>query len=136
VILAGNSLYGTTEAGGIKGAGTIYSVPLGGGGAPTNSFSFNQSNGFAPASSLALAGITFYGTTTFGGPSGGRGTVFSFGVMPTALQQLSTTAPTTFGSQVRNTETQRTFRPLHGSQHHLPCHTHRLPRGVGIQPLH
>jgi len=83
LLLAGNTLYGTTETGGNSGNGTIFSVNTGGTGctnlysfsALSGSFATNQ-DGASPQAALILAGSTLYGTAQYGGDSG-AGTVFA-----------------------------------------------------------
>jgi uncharacterized repeat protein (TIGR03803 family) len=85
--LSGNTLYGTTFAGGVNGYGTVFSVPLSGG-SPTVLATFNGSNGSYPEPGLTLSGNTLYGTTAGGGANGYCGTVFSLplsGGSPTVL---------------------------------------------------
>ena len=94
LILSGNTLYGTTVAGGANGDGTVFSVPVTGG-TPTVLASFNGSNGKNPYGDLILSGNTLYGTTSEGGAYGGNlvgGTVFSVpvtGGTPTVLASFN-----------------------------------------------
>lgn len=75
LVLAGNTLYGTTQNGGSAGRGTVFAVNRNGTGF-TNLHNFLAgTDGANPASSLVLAGGTLYGTTQSGG-SATRGTVF------------------------------------------------------------
>jgi uncharacterized repeat protein (TIGR03803 family) len=76
LILLGNDLYGTTEAGGPTGHGTIFTVQTNGVGCTNLHFFDYRSNGIAPLSSLVLWASTFYGITG-GGGTAGNGTVFS-----------------------------------------------------------
>jgi uncharacterized repeat protein (TIGR03803 family) len=68
--LSGNTLYGTTSAGGAYGShasgGTVFSVPVTGG-TQTVLASFNGSDGEAPYGGVILVGSTLYGTTAAGG---------------------------------------------------------------------
>jgi uncharacterized repeat protein (TIGR03803 family) len=89
--LSGNTLYGTTEYGGVSGLGSVFAVPVTGG-SPTVLALFNGLNGDMPLSGVTLSGNTLYGTTyhggAYGGTSGGYGTVFSVpvtGGTPTVL---------------------------------------------------
>ena len=61
--LSGNTLYGTTEAGGAPNWGTVFSVPLSGG-SPTVLATFNGYNGENPQAGLTLSadGSALYGT--------------------------------------------------------------------------
>ena len=97
-MLSGNTLYGTTVAGGANGDGTVFSVPVTGG-TPTVLASFNGSNGQNPYGDLILSGNRLYGTTSEGGAYGGQfiggiggGTVFSVpvtGGTPTVLASFN-----------------------------------------------
>lgn len=73
MIDVGNKLYGTTQAGGIGGGGSVFSAGLTGGEHVLHSFSFMQDGTFPVAALTSLSG-TFYGTTSAGGS--GFGTVF------------------------------------------------------------
>ena len=91
LILSGNTLYGTTAAGGSSGRGAIFSIHTDGMGF-TNLYNFTagsftsgglfspsgitNSDGVAPVASLILSGSILYGTTS-GGGSSGAGTVFA-----------------------------------------------------------
>ena len=77
LIDVGGTLYGTTQAGGPGGDGTVFKVN------PTNAtFSVvhtfaGGTDGFAPQAGVIDVGGYLYGTTMFGGSSGnGNGTVF------------------------------------------------------------
>jgi uncharacterized repeat protein (TIGR03803 family) len=77
LILSGNTLYGTTPAGGITGNGTVFAVNIDGTGFSTlHSFTSAGGEGVATFSGLILSGNTLYGTTYAGGTSG-YGTVFA-----------------------------------------------------------
>jgi uncharacterized repeat protein (TIGR03803 family) len=83
LLLSGNTLYGTTEGGGIFGGGTVFSVHTDGTGF-TTLHSFPPDNhdplgdGSNPNAGLVLSGNTLYGTTTDGGDStNGVGCVFA-----------------------------------------------------------
>ena len=75
-------LFGTTEYGGSSGAGTVFSLPVGGG-SPTVLATFNGSNGYVayPAGGLTLSGSMLYGeaaNSVFSVPvSGGNPTVLA-----------------------------------------------------------
>jgi len=81
LILSGNTLYGTTTAGGSGGNGTVFQVNTNGMGfAILHSFtatndSGTNNDGAVPYAGLILSGNTLYGTTTAGGSSS-NGTVF------------------------------------------------------------
>ncbi len=94
--LSGNTLYGTTENGGVNADGAVFSVPISGG-SITVLASFNGSNGHRPLAGLTLSGNALYGTTYEGGNLSlnggyGDGTVFSVplsGGTPTTLTSFS-----------------------------------------------
>jgi uncharacterized repeat protein (TIGR03803 family) len=73
---SGNTLFGTTTFGGAHGAGTLYSLPIGGGRTVLYSFT-GGADGNEPESTLLRDKTTgtFYGTTASGG-SAGCGTAF------------------------------------------------------------
>jgi len=76
LILAGKTLYGTAQAGGSSGRGTVFALNTDGTGF-TNLHSFTgASDGIGPSGGLTLAGKTLYGTAQ-GGGSSGAGTVFA-----------------------------------------------------------
>jgi uncharacterized repeat protein (TIGR03803 family) len=84
-------LYGTTVAGGAFNAGTIYSIPLGGGGL---NVLYNFDGTTSPAAEAALTQHTngiFYGDTTWGG-SDSLGTFYSFNVGLSPFVRLVTTS--------------------------------------------
>jgi uncharacterized repeat protein (TIGR03803 family) len=91
LVLAGNTLCGTTRAGGIYGLGTIFTIAKGGqqfvkihdfglqyGTYPPTGLHTN-SGGFYPETDLVVSGSTLYGATEQGG-SGGNGTLFKIDV--------------------------------------------------------
>jgi uncharacterized repeat protein (TIGR03803 family) len=91
LVLSGNTLYGTTYAGGTSNNGTVFSLPLSGG-TPTILTNFNGSNGWYPSGNLILSadGTTLFGTTSEGGAYN-DGVVFSLPVIggtPTILASL------------------------------------------------
>ena len=65
VVLAGDTLYGTTSGGGY-GNGTVFSISTAGGGV-TQLHQFEGYDGSGPASMLVLSGNKLYGTTSAGG---------------------------------------------------------------------
>jgi uncharacterized repeat protein (TIGR03803 family) len=76
LVLSGNTLYGTANAGGSGGAGTVFAVHTDGTGY-TNLYKFTGgSDGAYPEAGLILSGNTLYGTARLGGSSG-NGTVFA-----------------------------------------------------------
>jgi uncharacterized repeat protein (TIGR03803 family) len=96
VILSGNTLYGTTSAGGPYGQGTVFAVNTNGMGF-SNLHSFTaasgsellgtNSDGANPGDQLILSGNTVYGTAAFGGPYG-FGTVFAVNTSGTGFTTL------------------------------------------------
>jgi uncharacterized repeat protein (TIGR03803 family) len=90
VILSGNTLYGTTAAGGSAGNGTVYQLNTDGSGFQVlHSFSVldpvysTNADGASSYASLLLANNALYGVTTAGGEGGG-GTVFTLPVSSAA----------------------------------------------------
>jgi uncharacterized repeat protein (TIGR03803 family) len=82
LVLSGNTLYGTTESGGL-GPGTVFALNTDGTGlstlhqfAPFPLFIYTNFDGVNPKAGLVLSGNTLYGTTAFGGSSA-NGTVFA-----------------------------------------------------------
>jgi uncharacterized repeat protein (TIGR03803 family) len=72
-------LYGTTNLGGAFNVGTIYSIPLGGGGLSAL-YSFDGTSGTAPGAALTQhTNGSFYGDSAWGG-SDNLGTFYSFSV--------------------------------------------------------
>jgi uncharacterized repeat protein (TIGR03803 family) len=70
LVLAGNTLYGTTKDGGSSGDGTIFAINTDGTGF-TNLYNFDWNNdGAHPVARLLLSDDTFFGTTQDGGSSG------------------------------------------------------------------
>jgi uncharacterized repeat protein (TIGR03803 family) len=90
LVLSGNSLYGTANAGGSSGHGTVFVVNTDGTGF-SNLYNFSatprypqpqtNSDGASPSAGLVLSGNTLYGTAARGGSSG-KGTVFSLSFVP------------------------------------------------------
>src|SRR5258708_1795491 len=75
LILSGNTLYGTTTAGGSSSNGTVFAVNTDGSGF-TNLYGFTGgSDGGAPYAGLILSSNTLYGTASGGGSSGNRSEV-------------------------------------------------------------
>jgi uncharacterized repeat protein (TIGR03803 family) len=77
VIVSGNTLYGTTQKGGIEGNGTVFALSTDG-----SSFrvlhtfgAIPNIDGANPASGVTSSGNTLYGTTQYGGSFGG-GTIY------------------------------------------------------------
>ncbi len=83
--LSGNTLYGTTYAGG-NGQGTIFSVTTNGDGF-TNLYTFSGGDGANPDATLILSSNVLYGTTQDGGGAG-FGTVFSVNTDGSAFNSI------------------------------------------------
>lgn len=100
LLLTNGTLYGTAEAGGTAGYGSVFSVSTNGQNF-VNLHSFptvsgpnmTNSDGALPYAGLVMAGDTLYGTATQGG-TGGSGTVFSVTTnrVFTTVYSFSTTA--------------------------------------------
>ncbi len=93
VVLSGNILYGTTEAGGNSGKGTVFAVHTDSSGFVTLHHFTGGSDGSTPYAGLVLSGNMLYGTTSVGGSSG-DGTVFALstdGLVFTNLYSFTTT---------------------------------------------
>jgi uncharacterized repeat protein (TIGR03803 family) len=97
LVLSNNVLYGTTQLGGVSGAGTVFRINSDGT-AFTNLHSFNavvtsdlqhitNSDGANPWSGLVLSGNTLYGTTYDGGTNA-TGTVFKVNTDGTGFTNL------------------------------------------------
>jgi uncharacterized repeat protein (TIGR03803 family) len=95
LFLSGNILYGTANAGGVNGSGTVFSVTTYGTGF-TNLHSFTalpvtyrggNIDGANPQAGLVLSGNTLYGTANSGGTNG-YGTVFSINTDGTGFTNL------------------------------------------------
>ncbi len=100
VILSGNTLYGTTWAGGTSGLGTVFSVNTDGTGF-TNLHSFTGSDGAAPQAGLVVSGNTLYGMThgvAFNGSQYGGDTVFAVNTDGTGFTNLYTFTDTGNGA--------------------------------------
>jgi len=91
LILANNTLYGTTLQGGSSGYGTVFSINTDGTGLTIlHSFS-GLSDGGSPAKGLTLSGNTLYGITGLVGTgTWGYGTVFSINTNSTLFTTLHT----------------------------------------------
>ncbi len=97
---AAGNLYGTTDAGGANGDGTVFELPKtsGGYGALTTLASFTYVNGTYPQGSLtADSAGNLYGTT-FGGGANGAGTVFELPKTSGGYGALATVATFTVGN--------------------------------------
>ncbi len=76
LILVGNTLYGTAEAGGSSRAGTVFALNTSGTGFTTLYSFTGGSDGRTPFGGLTFSNNTLYGTAYYGGGSG-NGTVFA-----------------------------------------------------------
>lgn len=90
--LSGNTLYGTTYAGGQNGNGTVFSINTDGSGFTklsdfTEASGTNNADGLLPLASLFVSGNNLYGTAYRGGS--GFGTVFSLPLPFLNIQLLS-----------------------------------------------
>ncbi len=127
----GNFL-GTTERGGIKGAGTIYKLSPSG--AIIDSFSFSYTDGFVPKCTLVYGEDgNFYGTTKYGGEGNGTngyGSVFRF----TLAGQLSTIA--FFDNQNGSTPDMGLLKTRDGSLYGVSFSTvYKVTSGGALAPL-
>jgi uncharacterized repeat protein (TIGR03803 family) len=91
--LSGNTLYGTTSAGGAANLGTIFQINTNGSGFTLLESFAADTNGYSPQGPLIVAGNTIYGTTSTGG-TGGGGTIFKMSVVPAPPQLTITTSAT------------------------------------------
>ena len=86
LILAGDTLYGVADGGGLHEGGTIFSIKTNGTGFTTLYNFGGGSAGVSPYGGLVLSGCLLYGTTSGSSCSGGgvdsAGTVFSFAIAP------------------------------------------------------
>lgn len=106
--LSGNTLYGTTLAGGSSGFGTVFEVNTDGTGF-TTLYNFTKrdpntntnSDGNGPSGGLIVSGNTLYGTAFTGG-AGGEGTVFALNVDGSGFTVLHSFVPLSNGSPGTN----------------------------------
>lgn len=94
LILSGSTLFGTTASGGVSNDGTIYAVNTDGSGFATLYSFTGGSDGSSPRGALIASGETLFGTTAYGGGTGGYGTVFAL--------KLSTVSPVRLGFSAQN----------------------------------
>ncbi|HWV99225.1 MAG TPA: PKD domain-containing protein [Candidatus Acidoferrum sp.] len=93
LILSGNTLYGTANAGGSHGYGAVFSLGIDGSNF-TNLYGFTGGNdgAFPSQGALLLSSNRLYGTTGYGGSHGfgtnGQGTVFSLGADGSGFKSL------------------------------------------------
>ena len=104
LVLSGSTLYGTANAGGTNGNGTIFSVTTGGTFKVIHTFlkasgsyqNVTNSDGINPQGGLIISGNTLYGTASAGG-AGGSGTVFSLNTDGTGFTTLYSFTPAPYG---------------------------------------
>ena len=94
LILSGSTLYGTAQAGGGSGVGTVFAINTDSSGftnlhsfTATTGPNFTNSDGAHPYAVLILSGKTLYGTLVDGGSSG-NGTVFAVSTNGTGFTNL------------------------------------------------
>jgi uncharacterized repeat protein (TIGR03803 family) len=95
LVLSGSTLYGTANAGGSNGSGSVFAIQINGTGF-TNLYSFTpvdpsigtNADGAEP-NGVILSGGTLYGTTYYGG-SNGNGTIFALSTNGTFFSNLYT----------------------------------------------
>jgi len=111
LILSGNTLYGTANAGGTNGNGTVFAINTNGAGfmtlhtfsaAPTNLLGFNTNSDGTGPTTLVLSGNILYGTAYAGGTNG-NGTVFAVNTNGTGFTTLHTFTATS-GSNSTNSD--------------------------------
>ena len=103
LILSGDTMYGTTEYGGLSGRGTVFAANTNGSGFTTlHNFAeggynpvglFTNADGANPSSALVRSGNRLYGTARAGGYSG-NGTIFTLNIDGTEFTNLYTFSPT------------------------------------------
>jgi len=86
LVLSGKTLYGTAQAGGISGHGTVFSINTDGTGF-TGLHSLNGSDGMNPYARLTASSNALYGTANCGGITG-SGTVFKLNTDGTGFTSL------------------------------------------------
>jgi len=86
LVLSGDTLYGTTYAGGSFYSGTAFAVSTDGT-VFQPVYDFDQVNGESPEGDLILSGNTLYGTTVYGGNTN-SGTVFKVNTNGTGIRVL------------------------------------------------
>ena len=88
LVLSSNTLYGTTSRGGTNGYGAIFAINKDGSGFTTLYSFTNGTDGAYPYAGLTYSNNTLYGTT-YGGGTGGYGTIFSLSIPLTYTISLS-----------------------------------------------
>jgi len=94
LILVGNILYGTANAGGTDAYGTVFAINTDGSGF-TNLHSFIGSDGASPYGALVSSGNILYGTAEYGG-SNGIGTIFAINTDGSSFSNLYSFSATPF----------------------------------------
>jgi uncharacterized repeat protein (TIGR03803 family) len=87
LILSGDTLYGTAEAGGYFGQGTVFKINTNGTGFTTLHSFFHTSDGYYANAGLFLSGNTLYGAA-IGGGMHGNGTIFALNTDGTGFTNL------------------------------------------------
>ncbi len=87
LVLFSSKLYGTTQNGGAKSVGTLYSITTGGVESLLYSFGGSPNDGANPTSSVLAYNTTLYGTTQRGGSSD-QGTLYSYAVTTTPVESV------------------------------------------------
>ena len=96
LVLSGNTLYGTANAGGTIEWGTLFAVKTNGS-AFTNLHNFGLADGQYPSGNLLLSGDTLYGVTADGGANG-YGTIFKLNTNGTSFTNIYSFTTKSFGS--------------------------------------
>ena len=87
LVLSGDTLYGTTEAGGYFGQGAVFKINTNGTGFTTLHNFFHSTDGYYANAGLFLSGNTLYGAA-LGGGMHGNGTVFALKTDGTGFTNL------------------------------------------------
>jgi uncharacterized repeat protein (TIGR03803 family) len=134
LVLAGDTLYGTANAGGAMGYGTVFSIKTNGT-SFTTLHSFNgASDGAQPFGGLTLCGNALFGTTFIGGTNG-NGTIFSLTLPPplpviAGLNLVANNLVIDGGAQIAGTyETLMSTNPLLPFNQWTPVATNILNAG-------
>lgn len=92
---ARGNIYGTTKAGGVKNAGTVYELAVAAKGAYKEHivFSFTGENGAQPKSSLIMDSSGYLYGTTYGGGANGEGAVFEANAHAAITKTALTSSP-------------------------------------------
>lgn len=87
LVLSNAKFYGTTQKGGAKSVGTLYSITTNGTYSVVYSFAGSPNDGANPTSSILAVNTTLYGTTQRGGAYD-EGTVYSYTVATTPAESV------------------------------------------------